>query len=271
MRSNTTQRNIWAQLSVSACALLLPPMALGAAVYSMLPARDEGGTHEADKVAVPSVVAPKLQVGALRPWPVGADARSARQADQLTPAAGKSAWAARTAVSETNARQASSKSVKDTARLSDSVPRQATAMPLAGTGLPQPGEADGAPTGSIGGVEPLGSVPAEVSMTLLPRMLAPSAQVPAQISRPRMSATEMPAAQTPPPPDPSAEGPPAPAHKHLRPSYLANLARRSGIRAEARNEVQVHRPARPQPQPQQTFSLREWLHQLGTRPRNPRG
>ena len=42
MRSNTTERNIWAQLGLSACAVVLPPIALGAALYSMLSVRDEG-------------------------------------------------------------------------------------------------------------------------------------------------------------------------------------------------------------------------------------
>jgi len=42
MRSNTTERNIWAQLGLSACAVVLPPLALGAALYSMLSVRDEG-------------------------------------------------------------------------------------------------------------------------------------------------------------------------------------------------------------------------------------
>ena len=42
MRSNTTERNIWAQLGLSACAVVVPPIALGAALYSMLSVRDEG-------------------------------------------------------------------------------------------------------------------------------------------------------------------------------------------------------------------------------------
>jgi hypothetical protein len=37
MRPHASQRNHWAQLGIYACALLLPPLALGAALYSMLP------------------------------------------------------------------------------------------------------------------------------------------------------------------------------------------------------------------------------------------
>ncbi len=47
MRPNVTQQNPWAQVGIVACALLLPPLALGAALYSMLAAPDEGATHPA--------------------------------------------------------------------------------------------------------------------------------------------------------------------------------------------------------------------------------
>jgi hypothetical protein len=53
-------------------------------------------------------------------------------------------------------------------------------------------------------------------------------------------------------------------------SYLRNLARRSGVRAEARSESTAAR-RNGQTQPQQAFSLKNWLQQLGTRPRNTRG
>jgi hypothetical protein len=45
MRSNATQRNHWAQIRICACALLLPPLTLGAAFYSMLGAPDDGTAH----------------------------------------------------------------------------------------------------------------------------------------------------------------------------------------------------------------------------------
>jgi hypothetical protein len=47
MRPNVTPQNTWAHLGIGACALLLPPLALGAALYSMLAAPDEGITRPA--------------------------------------------------------------------------------------------------------------------------------------------------------------------------------------------------------------------------------
>jgi len=46
MRPHVTPQNTWAQFGIGACALLLPPLALGAALYSML-APDQGTTHPA--------------------------------------------------------------------------------------------------------------------------------------------------------------------------------------------------------------------------------
>jgi transcription termination factor Rho len=45
MRSNATQRNHWAQFRICAFALLLPPLTLGAAFYSMLAAPDDPAAH----------------------------------------------------------------------------------------------------------------------------------------------------------------------------------------------------------------------------------
>jgi hypothetical protein len=47
MRPNVTQQNPWAQFGIAACALVLPPLALGAALYSMLAAPEDGGTRPA--------------------------------------------------------------------------------------------------------------------------------------------------------------------------------------------------------------------------------
>jgi hypothetical protein len=51
MRPHATRRTDWAQLGIGACALLLPPLALGAALYSML-APDDGTTRPAATEAV---------------------------------------------------------------------------------------------------------------------------------------------------------------------------------------------------------------------------
>jgi len=87
----------------------------------------------------------------------------------------------------------------------------------------------------------------------------------------------MPAAQAPITEPQSAGAPPESsnvpgAHKHVRSFYLRNLARRNGAHAEARRETRSEtRAARENAQPQQAFSLRNWLHQLATRQRNTRG
>jgi hypothetical protein len=58
MRPHATRRFDWAQLAMGACALLLPPLALGAAFYSML---DDGTTRPSE--AVLSIDPPAAPVG----------------------------------------------------------------------------------------------------------------------------------------------------------------------------------------------------------------
>jgi hypothetical protein len=60
MRPHATRRFDWAQLAMGACALLLPPLALGAAFYSML-APDDRATRPVEVEAVPPVVRPPSQ------------------------------------------------------------------------------------------------------------------------------------------------------------------------------------------------------------------
>jgi hypothetical protein len=60
MRPHATRRLDWAQLAMGACALVLPPLALGAAFYSML-APDDGTTHPVEAEAVRPVVRPPPQ------------------------------------------------------------------------------------------------------------------------------------------------------------------------------------------------------------------
>jgi hypothetical protein len=54
MRPKATRRGDWVQLGIGAAALLLPPLALGAAFYSMLAAPDE----EVTRPAVAGALAP---------------------------------------------------------------------------------------------------------------------------------------------------------------------------------------------------------------------
>lgn len=280
MQSNATQRNMWAQLGVSACALLLPAMVLGAAVYSLLPSRDgSAGRPAAGGGAGADAAAFKSRFSTLQPPPVGAGPQAVTQASEPVPVMRNPAPAeTRGSASATGVRhEPVGKPAKDIARVSDPVPVEVTAAAApAGVNPPQPADVDSGPTGSVDVEPPWPAVP-EVSMTLLPRALAPPVQAPPrpppQMPAAQMPAAQIPAAQAPPASAPrSAEGPPASpvAHKRARPSYLETLARRNGARADARSET--HAPRRnTQPQPQQPFSLKNWLQQLGNRPRDTGG
>jgi len=258
MRSNTTQRNIWAQFSVSACAVLLPPIALGAVLYSMLPARDDSAERPAaGSVGADSQPVAKPFLTAGKPVPP-ADGRS-------------SAFPA-------NAREQPIDR-KDVAQTSSPVPGRVTVVgPPASMSWTPSADVDRAQSDSVA-AEPWPPA-AAVPPPLLPRaptlpVQAPPpaqtgvAQVPAaQMSAAQTSATRVPAADRP-----SAESPPSPAqtlHRRVRPSYLGNLAGRSGARADARSETRAVRHDIQPPQ-QQPFSLQNWLHQLGARPRNTGG
>jgi hypothetical protein len=287
MRSNTTQQNIWAQLGASACALLLPPVALGAAVFSMLPARDEGAGRPAPGAAGEAhVTTPKSRIEAA--WPTNADSQSLVEAAEPLLATGKPPLAAdgRSSVSSTNSRQ-EPVGKKDVARVSGPVPVHVTVVtPPAAADPPPSADADSATTGSIGGA-PWPAVAMETPAALLPRVPTSPIQVPLvqvpppQVPLPKTPPPQRPASQAlatqaPTAERPSAEDPPAPAsstaHKNERPSDPKTLAGHSGAHAEARSGMRaVHRNAQPQPQPQQTFSLKNWLQQLGTQPRNTRG
>jgi hypothetical protein len=252
MRSNTTQRKHWAQLGIGACALLLPPLTLGAAFYSMLPTPDEGTARPAAAAAGAQAVRPELLRGTIQPWAVGTD----RQPVATQPVAGRpESPEDRSSAPATVARQAVvAGSAENATRVSDPVPVEA--LPSARANSPLPANMGGAPTGSL---RPSQSAPVEVSTALLPRVLSQSPLAPAQVQPPRMTATQMPAAPAPLAADlPSAEGAPAPAVSK-RPS---NLATRSETVAVRRNA---------QPQRQHAFSLKNWLQQLGILPRNTRG
>jgi hypothetical protein len=74
MRPNATRRDHWAQLGIGAAALLLPPLALGAAFYSMLAQPDEEVKAPAAAQAAAQPPTPQAAAGdepaALQP-PVG--------------------------------------------------------------------------------------------------------------------------------------------------------------------------------------------------------
>lgn len=248
MRSNTTQRNHWTHLGIGACALLLPPLTLGAAFYSMLASPDDGA------VAGASAVRPESMRDTVQHRAPSADPQPAAQATQS--AVGQPARP------EGMARGPDSVPVQDPVQ----VTVQVTSAPPAGANSPPPAGADGALRGALS-AEPSQSAPADVSTALLPRALAPSSQMPLPMPPPRMPTARIPAAQAADPPSPeSSPAPPPVARKQGRPSYLANLAGRNGTR-----ESQSAR-RNAQPQPQQAFSLKNWLQQqLGIRPHNTRG
>jgi hypothetical protein len=139
-------------------------------------------------------------------------------------------------------------------------------------------DVDSATTGSIG-TAPWPSPATEVPAALLPRVPTSLIPVPpVQVPLPKAPPTQVPtsqalATQASTAERPSTEGLPAPAstaHKHERPSDPKTLAGHSGTRAEARSGTRAVR-RNAQPQPEQAFSLKNWLQQLGTRPRNTGG
>ena len=260
MRSNTTQRNHRARIGIGACALLLPPLTLGAAFYSMLTTPDEGTARPAVAAAGAPAVGPELLRETIQPGAVGTDPQPVAHLTQ--PAAGKPApREGPSSVPTTGARQARvAGSVENTAQVSERVPVRVTVEPPVRANPPAPANMDSVPTGSLG-AERSQSAPVEVSTALLPRVLNPSPQAPRQIQPPRMPAAQMPATQAPLAADlPSGEGAPAPAT--AKPARPSNLANRSATPAVRRNA---------QPQRQHAFSLKNWLQQLGIVPRNTRG
>jgi len=272
-QSRETQRNIWAQLGISGCVLLLPPIALGAAVFSMLPVRDDGAERLAAGAAAEAQGATsKSWVEAVQARSVKADSPPATH-ENAPLAASKTASDGRS-VSSANARQ-EAVSKKDTARVLSPVPVRVTVVTPPAAGNPSPSiDVDSVSTGAIG-VQPWQSTAVEIPTALLPRALTPPVQVaPVQVAPvqlvPQLSTTQGAATQVPTADRSSAEGRPPPAsttRKRAQLSYLRTLGGRNGARADARGETQaVHSNA----QPQQTFSLKDWLQKLGTAPRNPR-
>jgi hypothetical protein len=253
MRPNATQRNHWAQVGIGACALLLPPLTLGAALYSMLATPDESTARSAVAASGAQAVRPESLRGTMQPSAAGSDPQPAAQATQ--PVAGKPApHEGPGSVHATDTRHAvAAGSGENAAPVSDPVPVQLAAAPSARANPPPPANMDGASTGSLG-AKPSPPASADVSTALLPRVLNPSSQAPPQMQPPRMPATQMPATQTPLAADLPA-GPPT-AGKPARPPNPAN-------RSETRRNTQ--------PQRQHAFSLKNWLQQLGILPRETRG
>jgi hypothetical protein len=60
MRAYITQRDKWTQIRIGACALLLPPLTLGAAFYSMLATTDDGASRPPGAAAGAQVARPEF-------------------------------------------------------------------------------------------------------------------------------------------------------------------------------------------------------------------
>ncbi len=97
MRANIARRDNWAQIRIGACALLLPPLTLGAAFYSMLAAPDEGAARPPGTAAKTEVVRPELrrEARAVGPDPQPEALSMIANPDQPAPEPGVSAsWPA---------------------------------------------------------------------------------------------------------------------------------------------------------------------------------
>ncbi len=82
--SKAAYGNMWAQIGISACVLLLPPIAVGAAVYVMFPIRDDGAAPPRTVVADirPAIGAPSPATpttGSIAPTTGAYSLASARQ------------------------------------------------------------------------------------------------------------------------------------------------------------------------------------------------
>lgn len=85
MRPHKPRRNPWVQFGIGAAALLLPPLAIGAALYSMLAGPDEDRSRPVQPVARPvAAVAPQTAVSEPPPGKPVDDA--ARPVDREMPA-----------------------------------------------------------------------------------------------------------------------------------------------------------------------------------------
>lgn len=292
-RSRAKQRNIWAQVGVSAAVLLLPPIALGAAVYAMLPAREEAPAPPAARTVVESQAAAPLPANETLPAAAEAPQFAATQPAAAAPqprtvttakpapaatsfslasarqeAAGKAAakdvgakdTATKDAVTkdavtkDTSTKDAVSTTGKDTARVLGPVPVRVTVVVPPSAAAPPPATAaDSTTTGSIN------PEPARVAA--------------AEVPEPEALLVQVPGAQGPTAQSPTSELPPTAAtmsRRHGRFSYLRHLARRTHVYAEARAEA---RAARWNARSDHAFSLRNWFNNVGTpsyRQRNAR-
>jgi hypothetical protein len=290
-RSKAT-RNVWAQVGVSALVLLLPPIALGAAVYAMLPGREAAAVRP----VAPAVAdaRPVVQQPAVETWPLEVEAQPPAQPTQPAAVAPQPRTAAAkppSSFSLASARQESTgkapardSGTKDAATkdapAKDPGTKDAPARDAAAKDAPakDPGSKDAVSTTGKDTARVLNSVPVRVTVVTAPTAAAPppaadvdspptgSINEPLRIAAAEMPQPALPLAQAPAVQEsPTAQSPEAPAatgsRRHGRFSYLRHLARRNNLHAEARSEA---RTARWNARSDHAFSLRNWLNGIGT-------
>jgi hypothetical protein len=290
-RTAAIRRNVWAQIGISALVLLLPPIALGAAVYAMLPARDDGGavadaSADATLAAIESASAaqllrPQTQPAAVSSRPLAGTSPTPSAPPMFSLASSRAEPVAKAAGKETvtsgsnGNKDAASKDTKDAAN-KDAANKDAANRDAANrdsANKDSMNKDSGKDTARL-----LGPVPVHVTVVTSPAAAAPAttddegATGSISAEPPSMGAAKMPAPAQGPDVEalgsrlPAAEAAPTSgARKHIRFSYLRHLARRNSARAEARSEL---RAARLNAQSSQHgFSLRNLLFSSSPSPR----
>src|SRR5882672_180396 len=145
MRVYVAQRDKWTQIRIGACALLLPPLTLGAAFYSMLSTPEEGAARPPAKAQV-------VRAELLRDTPqaraVDPDQQPAAETTQPIAFAAKPVPESGVSVSAAGTRHAVvAGPAEKAARVSNPVPVQ---VPSARANLPLPANMDSAPRDSLG-------------------------------------------------------------------------------------------------------------------------
>jgi hypothetical protein len=241
-RPPTASRNVWGQIGLSACVLLLPPILIGTAVYTMLAAPQDGTARNSSLAAVEFRPAgSEFRLAASEPGRDAAAPQPAAAVPATPGATGKPAPPSKPASPAPTgyalAGTHSEPAGKDPSRVPGPVPVRVTTIFAPNTVDVETGQS------ASPGRE---AAPSQVAVA---PDAAPDAEPP-----PAVRAV------------PSAESPPK--HRvfslHRVHSYVRQLARRSPAHNEAR-------AARWADKPRQAFSLRNWFQQLGGRRGAQRG
>jgi pyruvate/2-oxoglutarate dehydrogenase complex dihydrolipoamide acyltransferase (E2) component len=239
-RPPTASRNVWGQIGLSACVLLLPPILVGTAVYAMFPVPKDG-TASSSSLAVVEFrpAGSELLLGASEssrdaaaPQPAAAAAPPANTAGKPAPPS-KPPAAAAYALAGAHSEPAG----KDISRVPGPTPVRVTTVVAPNIADVESGQS--AAPGHEAAPSQIAAAPDAV-----PDAEPPSAvrAVPSPESPPKLRVFSL----------------------HRVHSYVRQLARRS----PARNET---RAARWADKPHQAFSLRNWFQQLGGRRGAQRG